>query len=228
MKRILLVSLVVMTAASAMAQQRKNRPRPSAPPYEESSFSTPSSSYSYSSSQYSNSKGSNYVFGNLGFFSTEQGALYKDQNTNGTTPALSGIFDFGADFEHMMENDFGLVGMFRYFSTSDKQGANTTTSISGFVFGAGSRFHFPNRMLDFYFTPGLSFASATAKLEGGGQTQTTESGTVIHAFAQFGAMYALNNQMAVGAETTRYLSLSSELNGILLTELVFKFRYSLK
>lgn len=197
------------------------------PALAQKSRSTSAPSYSYSTPEnYENSAGTHHIYGALGFFSGEYSRVYIANDNQGTSTPISGLIAIGADYEYMFKQDFGLGGLFRYYSSKDDVAQNTDYEYDETLFGPYARFHFPNRWFDFAFMTGFAFHTAKGVSNTGGTKTKADTGLKIGPMWGLQLMVAITDTVSVGAETIRLMTLGSEFNGMVSTDYTFKGRFS--
>ena len=174
-----------------------------------------------------NPEGSSHFYGAIGFFGVDYSHIFKDNDNVNNTPSLSGMLNIGGDYEYMLQTDFGVGGLFRYYSTSDDWQNNVTASYSNWVIGPYARFHFPNRFFDFFFGPGLGFGNPTGEYKTSATKTNLDAGTQLMPFYQMGVLIGISQNLAVGFETMRLLSLGRTINGWVQSDYTFKVRFSM-
>lgn len=127
----------------------------------------------------------------------------------------------------MADEDFGIGGIIRYYSTSDETRTDIKTSYSYWGLGPIARFHFPNKKFDFSFGTGLILGAPSGKVEPKTGTNTKVDASIhMMPVISMGILYKLTGTVALGFDSTRYLTLGSQINGWLQQDYMLKARFS--
>jgi hypothetical protein len=165
----------------------------------------------------------NYASAAFGFLAP--GANSLTGTVNGTTQTtsfnVSGLFGLGGDYEYMMDENFSLGGVLRYYNASSTIG---TTNYQDTLFGLGADARAYLRVKEFlpYASAGLMFMAPG--VTAGSNNFNISSG--IGMMMNVGLLYEINETVAVGLETMRLMGLSNSINGNIIEDYMFKGRFA--
>ena len=164
-----------------------------------------------------------YFHAGLGVANT--GYYYiNDGDAGSRTLPLSGLAGLGGDFEYMVDYDFGMVATVRYYTLSEEvEDANEDFKLSAFSLGASARFHYLMKFWNFYFSPGLSFTTASTEY---GENESEAALTVAPTLA-LGVMVAITEAVSLGVENYRVIGMGAALNGTIIDDFMIKARFGL-
>lgn len=125
-----------------------------------------------------------------------------DRSAKGSTHNVSAVlgynaggFNFGAGYEHMMDNSVGIGGHVRIFNKEDS-GTNTT---NGFMIIGGSMgYHFYKKNWDLSFTPSINMINIDSIVA------RPDDASAIGPGLSFGLVTQLTPNFALGFDNSRY------------------------
>lgn len=170
----------------------------------------------------------NYVSGALGFLAPGANTLVGTANsqTVGTSFKTSGLVGIGGDYDYMLNKDFSVGGMLRYYNCSTTIVANNATATEQdtlFTFGPVAHAYLP--MGDFVPYLGAGFELLLPSVTSGGTSISITTGMGLMMSA--GLLYNLTDSVALGIETMHLIGLSSSINGTLVEDFMFKGRFAI-
>jgi len=171
------------------------------------------------------------VSGALGFYSPGNATWVGTANgsSNVVTPRVSGLFGIGGDYEYLWSNDFTLGGIFRYYSTSDSltTGATTTEeTVRLWTLGGMAKAYYHASVWSAYFGTGFGVLAPTYKLQTGTTTVDTEISTGFGFYLAVGWLFRVNEQIGIGVENLRAMSVGEKMQGWAINDFMFKGRFT--
>jgi hypothetical protein len=209
------IPLLLVFTFEASAQSRRRRTT-----YDSgTSYSDTSTTSSSSISSGGGNAGRMAVGGGIGFYGSG-GATYV-QGTSTASPALTGMFGLGGDFDYYLADDFSVGGVFRYYSTSDTvnstEYSNTLMTIGGIA-----RAHvFETANWSGNISTGFGMLSATVK----SGNSTVDPGTNFGLYFGLATFYKFSSSMHIGFENLRMMGLGTATNGWPLSDFFIKARF---
>ncbi len=182
---------------------------------------------SYHGSRYVSSEESshrNYISGAFGFLAPGYNTLIgtvngQQQQTNFQT---SGLFALGGDYDYMLNKDFSVGGVLRYYNCSSTI-LNNSVQNTLFTLGPSVRAYLPSGNFLPYLGAGFMFMAPS--VTSGNVSYSITSG--IGLMLSMGLLYNINDGVALGIETMRLTGLSSSINGNLVEDYMLKGRFAL-
>jgi hypothetical protein len=170
----------------------------------------------------------NYVSGALGFLAPGANTLVGTSNsqTVGTSFKTSGLIGIGGDYDYMLNKDFSVGGMLRYYNSSttiSANGATATEQDTLFTFGPVAHAYLP--VGDFVPYLGAGFELLVPSVTSGGASISITSGMGL--MMSMGLLYYLTDSVGLGIETMHLIGLSSSINGTLVEDFMLKGRFAI-
>lgn len=180
----------------------------------------------YKSYQPSHTDKRHYLSGAFGFLAPGQNMLTGTSpngnivNTTGFT--LSGFFGLGGDYDYMLNKDFSVGGVLRYYSVSttinSQAWQNTLLAL-----GPTVRAYLPVGAWLPNVAAGLMYLSPGLTQNGTAYTISSGLGLLLSA----GILYPLNDSVSLGIEVSRFTGWANSINGNLVDDYMFKGRFAL-
>ncbi len=166
----------------------------------------------------------NYISGAFGFLAPGANTLVGTVNgaQAQTSFQTSGLFAIGGDYDYMLNKDFSVGGVIRYYSCSSTIMSNAVQDTL-FTFGPSAKAYLPSG--DFTPYVGAGFVLLAPGVTSGNNTYSITSG--IGLMMSLGIMYNLTDNVALGIETMRLTGLSSSINGNLTEDYMLKGRFAI-
>jgi outer membrane protein W len=171
----------------------------------------------------------NYVSGALGFLAPGANTLVGTSNnqTVGTSFKASGLIGIGGDYDYMLNKDFSVGGVLRYYSSTATvaAGGNTTVTEQDTLFTVGPTAHAYLPTGDFVPYLGAGLVLMAPSVTSGGNSISITSGMGL--MLSMGLLYNVTDAVALGIETVRLTGLSSSINGNLIEDFMLKGRFAI-
>jgi hypothetical protein len=181
----------------------------------------------YRSPQASSSDGlsrHNYISGAFGFLAPGANTLVGTVNGNQqvTSFQTSGLFALGGDYDYLINKDFSIGGILRYYNCSSSI-AGQTVQDTLFALGPDVRAYLPSGNFLPYVGAGFIYMAPGVTVGNNSYSITSGLGLML----SMGILYNLTETIGLGVETTRLTGLSSSINGNLVEDYMLKGRFAL-
>jgi len=180
-----------------------------------------------SASDYRGSSGIHAVSGAFGFYSPGTALLIDTSRTGSqsTSPAVSGFFGIGGDYEYLYASDLTFGGFFRYYSTSDSISSSTEQKVAAWTLSGMARAYFNTDNFAPYIGGGFGLVNVSVKNTTNGTSSDWEPSTTLGFNMAIGVLYKFNDQVGIGVENLRVFALGEKVQGMPINDFMFKGRF---
>lgn len=175
------------------------------------------------------SSGTHAISGAFGFYNPGSALLIDTSKATGSqnvSPAASGFFGIGGDYEYIMAPDFTVGGLFRYYSTSDSITNTQEQRVAGWHLGGMAKAYLSTDNFAPYIGAGLGMINLSVKNTTGGSSTDIEA-TTLGFTMSLGVLYKFSDTMQFGVENLRAWGLGEKLQGMPINDFMFKGRFVL-